>query len=208
VLNLDLDSLDKGGNPSLLIAIMKPETKGLSPTLWRTCRVLSGQTRIRLFRRIIHNPGLCVFELAKAEAISLPRASQELRRLQSRGLVQVEREGRHVRYYPESDPLVASAKPLLLAMRITCERFAEKGDGQTAKVAMGLGHAKRLEIVRVLREEPLGPEALQSRLRMPSRTLSHHVEFLQNGNWIEWIGQTWKLAANEHPLAQCLLKML
>ena len=49
----------------------------LSPTLWRTCRVLSGTTRLSLLQRIIRSPGLCVSDLAAAEGISLGRASQE-----------------------------------------------------------------------------------------------------------------------------------
>ena len=74
-----------------------------------------------MLQRIIRSPGLCVSDLAAAEGISLGRASQELRRLQSRGLVRVERILRYVRYYPESDPLVASAKPILEAMKRVVE---------------------------------------------------------------------------------------
>ena len=39
----------------------------LSPTLWRTCRILSGGTRLALLRRVIKHPGLSVSELAAAE---------------------------------------------------------------------------------------------------------------------------------------------
>ena len=89
----------------------------LTPTLWRTCRVLSGATRLELLRRIIEMPDQCVAELTEALGLSETRASQELRRLQSRGLVQVAREGRWVRYRPVTVPKVPSAKPLLAAAR-------------------------------------------------------------------------------------------
>jgi len=181
---------------------------GLSPTLWRTCRVLSGSTRVALFRRIICNPGQSVSELAKAEMISRPRASQELRRLQSRGLVRVERAGRFVRYFPESDPLVSSAKPLLRAMRESCRRFPAEADGRMVATAAGLSHAKRMDVVRVLREGPLGTGGLRARLRMPAETLWHHLGFLENGGWIERVGKAWRLAANDHPLAKCLLGLI
>lgn len=181
---------------------------GLSPTLWRTCRILSGATRISLFRRIIQIPGQCVSELAKAEKVSRPRASQELRRLQSRGLVRVERSGRYARYYPESDPLVSSAQPLLRAMGETFGRMKPETGEQIAKMAMGLSHAKRMDIVRALRAGPLDIRGLAAKLRMPVETLRHHLGFLENGGWVECAETTWKLAANDSPLAKCLMNLL
>lgn len=188
---------------------MKTESSpGLSPTLWRTCRILSGPTRLALIRRIIREPGQSVSELAKAERLSWPRASQELRRLQSRGLVQVERTGRYVRYYPEADPLVSSAKPLLRALQEICARFPPEEDERVARMAQGLSHAKRLEIVRLLRQDPLAFPTLRARTRMPNATLWRHLGILEEAGWIRRDGRIWKLAANETPLAKCLLKLL
>ena len=180
----------------------------MSPTLWRTCRVLSGPTRISLFRRIIQVPGQCVSELANAEKISRPRASQELRRLQSRGLVRVERTGRYALYYPESDPLVSMAKPLLRAMKETCTRLSAADDARVVATAMGVSHSKRINIVGVLRTGPLDTRSLQARLRIPVETLRHHLGFLENGGWIQRAGKAWKLAENGHPLAKCLLQLI
>jgi DNA-binding IclR family transcriptional regulator len=180
----------------------------LSPTLWRTCRVLSGPTRLTLFRCIVQNPGCSVTELADEARIGLSRASQELRRLQSRGLVGVERTGRFVRYYPESDPLVSSAKPILRAMLESFARSAAGDDRELARLAQGLGHARRIEIVRALRAGSLDLRGLQARLPMPMATLHHHVKLLAEAGWILRDGQTWKLAASGSPLAQSLLKLL
>ena len=77
----------------------------LHPTLWRTCRVLAGPTRLRLLRRVIARPGLTVQQLADAQDIGKSRASQELRRLQSRGLIQARRKSARVAYHPVPDPL-------------------------------------------------------------------------------------------------------
>ena len=60
----------------------------LAPTLWRTCRVLAGATRLALLRLIIESPDLRVADLAALAGLSESRTSQELRRLQARGLVQ------------------------------------------------------------------------------------------------------------------------
>ena len=98
---------------------MKDMAMELHPTLWRTCRVLSGETRLKLLRLIIATPGKTVSRLAEETGIGLSRASQELRRLQSRGLVQTVRKGSFVHYLPDPDPQVPDAKPLLLAMKAT-----------------------------------------------------------------------------------------
>jgi DNA-binding transcriptional ArsR family regulator len=180
----------------------------LSPTLWRTCRVLSGATRLSLFRRLAASPGQSVSELAAAEKISRPRASQELRRLQSRGLVGVERMGRYVRYYPKSDPLVSSARPILTALQKTCAQSPSVRDVQMARMARGLSHPKRMDIVCALRRRPLDFQGLCNCLQMPGATLCHHLAFLDEGGWVVRSGRQWKLVAINSPLAKCLLKRL
>lgn len=100
----------------------------LHPTLWRTCRVLAGPTRLRLLRRVIARPGLTVQQLADAQDIGKSRASQELRRLQSRGLIQARRKSARVAYHPVPDPLVATAKPLLEAMKTAFASTAPRQD--------------------------------------------------------------------------------
>ena len=47
----------------------------LHPTLWRTGRMLSGNTRLELFRRVVAHPDQTVSELAAQVGISLPRTS-------------------------------------------------------------------------------------------------------------------------------------
>ena len=180
----------------------------LSPTLWRTCRVLTGTTRLSLLRRIIRNPGQSVSELAAAEKIDLARASQELRSLQARGIASVERRGRTVRYYPESDPLVASAKPILRALQEACAKYPPAGDEQTVALAQGLSHARRIAVVQALQAGPRKFQALQAAVQIPGQTLWHHLRFLEAGGWVERTRGQWRLAPNDHPLAKCLLKLI
>ena len=179
----------------------------LSPSLWRTCRILSGPTRLALLRRIVRNPGLAVGALAKAEGISYGRASQELRRLQSRGIVGVKRSGRFVRYYPVPDPLVSSAGPILLALQETCARAGPAMVEKTARLAHGVSHEKRLAVVRALRAGALAVPELQAALKIPTPTLWHHLRFLKAGGWIARKQGKWELAPSKHPLAQCLLTL-
>ena len=180
----------------------------LSPTLWRTCRMLAGATRLALLRRIVQCPGQSVTELAASEKIDLARASQELRRLQARGIVSVEREGRYVRYYPEADPLVSSAKPILRALQEACAKWSPTSDETTARLAQGLAHTRRIAVVQALRDGPRPFGNLQAAVQFPGQTLWHHLRILEAGGWAERERGRWKLARNGHPLAACLLKLI
>jgi DNA-binding transcriptional ArsR family regulator len=180
----------------------------LNPALWRTCRILLGKMRLSLLRRVAKRPGQTVSQLAEAEGISRPRASQELRRLQSRGLLRADRKGRFLIYQLIPDPQVASAKPILQAMCDTFSRFPPSADEQTIRIAAGLSHARRIAIVRQLRKGSCNVHGLQNAVQIPFRTLSHHLRLLHKGGWVQREGRDWELAPNDFPLAKCLMELL
>lgn len=177
----------------------------LTPTLWRTCRVLAGPTRLELLRRIIESPEPCVSELMKAVRISETRASQELRRLQSRGLVQAAREGRWVRYRPAPDPKVPSAKPLLAAARAS---LARRSAMETIRVAKAFGHERRLKMVRLLQDGARRGEELQFLAGLSRSALFRHLDVLKAGGVVRRSGNRWELAPNVHPLAKAVEALL
>lgn len=177
----------------------------LTPTLWRTCRVLAGPTRLNLLRRIIAKPDQCVTGLAAAEEVSESRASQELRRLQSRGLVQMYRSGAWTRYRPVTDPKVVSAKPLLAAMRKALDGWPDEG---TRRVAQAFGHERRLKVVQLLQEGRRSPDELQEQGKLSRPALFRHIAVLQEGGMIQRVPGGWELVANRHPLAQAMLALL
>ena len=177
----------------------------LTPTLWRTCRVLSGATRLELLRRIIEMPDQCVAELTEALGLSETRASQELRRLQSRGLVQVAREGRWVRYRPVTDPKVPSAKPLLAAAK---EALAKRPAEETVRVAKAFGHERRLKLVRLLQDGARRGEELRFLAGLSKPALYRHLHVLKEGDLVQRTGGGWALAPNPHPLAKALKSLL
>lgn len=182
--------------------------KLLHPTLWRTCRVLSGKTRIELLRLVIDRPNQSVSDLAKATAISLPRASQELRRLQSRGLIQAVPEGVHVHYRPVPDPLVATARPLLKAMQETFHRLPAEADEQTIRIAIGCSHVRRLALARLLLIGPMAVQTLEELSGLPRNALNRHLRRLRDAELIRRNGKAISMIDNPHPLAQCLIGIL
>jgi DNA-binding transcriptional ArsR family regulator len=180
----------------------------LHPTLWRTCRMLSGATRLGLLRWISDHPGLRVSDLAAQMKLSLPRASQELRRLQSRGLVQAVRQGLHVQYRPVPDRLVSTARPLLQAMQDAFRRFTPSEDAQTLRIAFAFSHARRLAIVRLLINGPMNVSTLEDIAGMSRNTLNRHLRRLRKSGLIQRNGKMISFAAVDHPLATSLADIL
>lgn len=180
----------------------------LHPTLWRTCRMLSGKTRLDLLRLVLDRSGQTVTVLAAQLKISLPRASQELRRLQSRGLLQAIRTGVHVQYLSVPDRLVSTAGPLLLAMQETFRRFPPSEDEQTLRIATAFSHSRRLILARLLLISPMNIQALEDIADMPRDALNRHLRKLREGGVIQRNGKMISIADNPHPLAQRLLEIL
>lgn len=180
----------------------------LYPTLWRTCRVLSGETRLHLLRLVVDRPGQTVSELAEQIKISLPRASQELRRLQSRGLIQAVRNGRYVRYGPVPDRLVPSARPLLQAMQETFRIFPAAEDAQIIRIATAFSHARRLKIARLLLKGPWPSAWLAESAGMSRNALHRHLRDFRAAGLVRWNGRMLSLVESPHPLAKSLLALL
>ncbi|HOR78358.1 MAG TPA: helix-turn-helix domain-containing protein [Kiritimatiellia bacterium] len=171
----------------------------LTPTLWRTSRVLANQLRLDLLRRIVTGNGPHVTELAEALEIPQPRASQELRRLQSRGLVKAVRQGRYLVYLPEPDPKVPSAKPILQA---ATKALAEWPDLETIRVAWAFGHQRRLDLVRVLQGGALPSDVASAKAGLSSVAGHRHLQVLQEGDIVQFRNESWRLVPNPHPLAK------
>lgn len=180
----------------------------LHPTLWRTCRILSGKTRLQLFRRVIATPDQSVTALAKQLDISVPRTSQELRRLQSRGLLQAVRRNQNVLYRPVPDALVSTAAPLLAAMQQTFQRYPESRDDETARIATGLAHTRRLVLMRLLLVSPMDEQTLEDLSGIKRDALLRHLKLLEQAGLACCRDERWQVVDSSHPLAQCLLALL
>ncbi len=180
----------------------------LHPTLWRSCRILSGKTRIELLRLVVDRPDLSVAELAAQLKISVPRASQELRRLQSRGLIQAVRTGVHVRYRPVPDRLVSTAAPLLQAMQETFRQFPPAADDQSLLIAVAFSHERRLALARLLLPGAMDIQSLEEMAGLARNPLNRHLRILREGGVIRRSGKILAIADNPHPLAHGLLEIL
>lgn len=182
--------------------------KNLNPTLWRTCRTLAGTVRIRLLRLVLENPAAGVSRLAKAAGIGQSDASQELRRLQSRGLLKRVRAGRLVLFRPVPDPQVSSATPLLKSLKTALANQPSQEDETLIRLAMGLAHETRIKIARELQNGPRRSAPLARTLRLAPNTLHRHLQRLKAGGWVHQESGWLLFDPPRHPVARTLTKLL
>ena len=187
---------------------VRSNMKSLNPTLWRTCKMLAGRKRVQLLRQLHDHPGSNVSELGDAVGIKRACASQELRRIQSRGLLKSQRQGRSLIYRLDPDPQVSSAAPLLKAIQTALHTLPARQDMDMCRLANGLAHPRRIAIVQALLESPQSTPALQLSLRMPTPSLLSHLHVLEQSGMIIRRHPDWVLSCPLHPLARTLIHLL
>ena len=149
------------------------------PTLWRTCRVLANMHRLACLTSVLKEPGRSVEQIATAAGIAETKAGLSLRALQSRGLIAARRESRWVRYYPEPDPLVPSAKPVLVALQ-QCHASGV-ADSEIFRTVTAFTHPRRLIMLRCLQiNGALPAETLATKCRISLPAVYRHLSKLQN----------------------------
>lgn len=146
--------------------------------------------------------------LGKRVALKEAAASQELRRIQSRGLLQAERRGVRLVYRLAADPQVASAAPLLKALQTAFDACPAERDADMVAIAAGLAHERRIRIVRTLLEGRRTRLDLQYATRISPHPFRKHLEKLAAGGFIVAADDSILLAVPNHPLAKALVKLI
>ena len=182
--------------------------QNLNPTLWRTCRMLAGLTRIKLLRQLHDHPGQNIAMLADALGISRPYASQEMRRIQSRGLLRPTHRGASLVYHPCADPQVSTAAPLLKAVQNALDSLPPRRDGEMAAIAAGLAHERRIAMAKALRQRPKTSAQLLAEIPMAPCSLYLHLHALIASGFAAKDKTTISFKSPAHPLARALVKLL
>ena len=182
--------------------------KNLNPTLWRTCKMLAGQSRVRLLRALYTQPGQSVSELGRVVGLREPATSQELRRIQSRGLLQATRRGRYLIYQMAADPQVVSAAPILKAIRESLATLPPERDIEMVNIGNALAHERRIRLIRQLLQQPLPLGELLMNSRIPIRPFYLHLQTLQAGGFIVILERQVQLITPPHPLAKALIRLI
>lgn len=169
--------------------------------------MLAGATRVKLLRQLHEQPGRNISELAQAVGIGVSDASQELRRIQSRGLLKVERRRSFAFYRFGADPQVPTAEPLLKALQSALRDFPEERDREIVQIAQGLSHPRRIAIVKELGQAPQQRRALRGIANLPQSSASRHVGVLVQSGLVDYENGWLALKRIEHPLARMLLRL-
>lgn len=180
----------------------------LNPTLWRTCKMLAGIKRVQLLRQLHECPGRNVSDLGSTVGIKRAYASQELRRIQSRGLLKAERRGRPLIYRMEADSQVPSAAPLLKAIQAALGLHPSDRDPEMCAIANGLAHERRIAIAQILSETPCTMSDLQMRLHLSSYGLAQHLRSMEKSGFAKHKGELIYFQVPPHPLARALATLL
>ena len=159
------------------------KTNALAPTLWRTCRVLACDRRLKILAVVLAKGPVCVKDVARACRMPVNTATQYLRALQARGLLAAQRQSRWVYYVPRADLSVQHADHMLMAMR----KAMDAGESQANMVAMltAYTHPRRISIVRRLTAGPARVEQLAQDTDISLPACYRHLEKLKNRAVVE-----------------------
>ncbi len=154
------------------------------------------------------SPGLTVTEMAGRLRIGVSRASQELRRLNSRGLLAPTRAGSEVRYRLSPDPQVGDAEALTGAIRACLRVPGTSPDAAFVRIASCFTHPRRLAITRELRMGPRTVAALRRGTGIPLRALKRHLVLLHARGVVGRDDGVYRLRPVRHPLFRAIVSRL
>jgi len=184
------------------------ERMSFHPTLWRTCRVLANPRRLACLKAVLTNPGETVGATASAVGLPQDQASLCLRSLQARGLLHAIRKSRWVRYYPQPDPLVPIAAPILDGVR---QSLLKKGkpEARMLRCLTAFTHPRRLVILRLLQQNGPTPfPALAHSSRISQAALFRHLHKLLERGLVFENDAGWAINPDHDPFADAFLILL
>lgn len=183
------------------------EAPVLSPTLWRTCRVLANRRRLVLVKAMVDAPPQTVSALAQATGMPLALCSLYLKNLQSRGVCRAERQGKFVRYSLAPDPAVTQSAPIVSVLLKT---FRENADGESIfHVLTAFTHPTRIKILGILLiHRRLDPARLAMRAACSQAALSRHLAKLASRDLVVLARQEICLKSPPTRLGRALLALV
>lgn len=182
---------------------MEVSMSKLHPTVWRTCRVLSNESRLKLLWRLIQEGEMSMGCLGRSVGLSNPSASVHLRALNARGLLKVERRGLYAFYSLEANEDVHHANEILSALR-NCYETA-MSHSQVIQLTTAFTHPRRIAIVQALSNGGMDEVALSQKSQISPEALYRHLKKLVDRGFVVKVGDVVSLKEQDSVLGKTLL---
>ena len=159
-----------------------------------------------MLRELILSPDQSVSEVARRLCVPPAVVTKYLRALNARGLLTARRQGKYVYYRPSADESVIGSVLLLQALR---ETFATKKHPVEVifRQATAFTHPRRLDIIRVLQNEPRDSWHLRAETGMSRAALRRHLRKLVSRGFVIFDGRKYRCTTPRHPLPKVLLRL-
>lgn len=184
---------------------MKREQISLRPSFWRTCRAIACESRLQLLWVLFEEKELSVCELAHRTGMGNAQASVQLRALNARGLISFRREKMRVLYRAQANEAIGYAPQLLEGLRLCHERGMEFST--VIRQATAFTHQRRIEMVRILKDEPMDSEQLLLASGMSSSALFLHLGKLTARGFIKKNHGRYRVCAPANRFGKVLLRI-
>ena len=178
----------------------------LQPTLWRTCRVLANESRLRLLYLLFEHKELCSRDLAFMTGLSEPQASIHLRLLNSRGLIRQHRTRMRLLSSPQANPEIRSASLLMQALHQCHDR--DIPTEQLFRQVTAFTHARRIEIIQKIPPEGISNLALSEKSGIAISAINRHLRKLKARNLIKEDKGRFTVSVPQDPLSKTLLRLI
>jgi Mn-dependent DtxR family transcriptional regulator len=178
-----------------------------SPTLWRTCRALANVRRLKMIQYLLLQKGkVRVTDVSRGLRIPLPVASENLRILNARGLLQATRSGREVVYRVAAGPSLPSARLILEA--VTQDLVSKRISLKTMFDALtGFTHPRRILLVQAVAQGFVRTGELRRATGIPRGSLARQLSKLVRRGYLEKHKECYHLASPTTTLARSLLQI-
>jgi len=172
--------------------------------IWKTCRVLANEARLRILKLLMQGPELCVSNIAQLEGMTIVVASRHLRLLHESGLVVQAREGKWTFYKavaPRESFLAHKIyKPLKIQLLNSKNQIPK-----LLKSATAFTHPRRIEIVKMLSGTPQTFDALQDLCTISSRAMTRHLDKLLSRGLVQKNPDNYRLLSGKTEFEKILL---
>jgi len=168
---------------------------------------LANRTRLKICALLFKQPRQSVSAIAEQTNLPLPVASQYLRALEARSLLEVRRVGRRVVYGVASNAGNTSAAGIVAALR---QILRSEGDPieMAFKTATAFTHPRRVEIYRALKKQGQDLAHLQAQVHVSAPAMYRHLRKLVSRGFAECRDGLWVATNRSDPLSRELARQL